>query len=211
MSITAVYARIAELQSTFAPKAPPAPVPTGFPGALQGAVAPAAAGLGPMPASVARLGAMAPAAGGTPAGQAMLQAARAEVGQAEQPPGSNDSPRIAQYRQATAGSAVNPWCAYFVSWAAREAGAPVGEQGQGFGSVDALYSWAQRAGKAMPAGPGATPQPGDVIVWDEHIGLVENVLPDGSVQTIEGNSSHQVARRTHPPGGGGAVGYVRLG
>ncbi len=203
MSISAVYARIAELEAAFAPKAPPAPPPaSGFAGALQGAVAaqPASAGLGPLPV-----------AGGTPAGQAMVNAARNEVGQAEQPPGSNDSPRIAQYRQATAGSMVAPWCAYFVSWAAREAGAPIGPAGRGEGSVDALYAWAQQSGKAIPAGPGVTPQPGDLIVWDEHIGIVESVNPDGTMTTIEGNSSDQVARRTHGADGDNAVGYVRLG
>jgi hypothetical protein len=141
----------------------------------------------------------------------MLNAVRNEVGQAEQPPGSNDSARIAQYRQATAGSGVGPWCAYFVSWAARNAGAPIGDQGQGFGRVDDVYAWAQRTGKAIPNAPGAQPQPGDLIVWDEHIGIVESVEPDGSVRTIEGNSSDAVTRRTHPPGGGGALGYVRLG
>ena len=88
---------------------------------------------------------------GTPAGQAMVNLARQEVGVAEQPPGSNDSPRIAQYRQATAGSGVGPWCAYFVSWAARSVGAPLGDQGQGFGRVDDVWAWAQRTGKAIPA------------------------------------------------------------
>jgi hypothetical protein len=148
----------------------------------------------------------APATGG---GAAVLAAVQREVGVAEQPPGSNDAPRIAQYRQATAGSGVGPWCAYFTSWAAREAGMPLGEQGQGFGSVDALYGWAQRAGRAVPDGPGVVPRPGDLIVWDEHIGVVESVLPDGSIQTIEGNSSDQVSRRVHAAGS--AVGYVRMG
>ena len=89
---------------------------------------------------------------GTPAGQAILNAIRPEVGVAEQPPGSNDSPRIAQYRQATAGSGVGPWCAYFVSWAARQAGVPLGDSGQGFGRVDDVFAWAQKTGKALPAG-----------------------------------------------------------
>jgi len=206
MSIASVYARIAELDAALAPKAPPAPPApsTSFAGALQGAAAAApGAALPPGPAAVG--------GGGTGAGAAMVNAVRNEVGQAEQPPGSNDSPRIAQYRQATVGSGVAPWCAYFVSWAAREAGVPIGAQGEGHGSVDALYSWAQQAGKAIPAGPGVTPQPGDLIVWDEHIGIVESVGADGSLQTIEGNSSDQVARRTHGPDGDGAVGYVRLG
>jgi hypothetical protein len=147
-----------------------------------------------------------PATGG---GAAVVSLVQRELGVAEQPPGSNDSARIAQYRQATAGSGIGPWCAYFTSWAAREAGMPLGEQGQGFGSVDALYAWAQRAGRAVPNGPGVVPRSGDLIVWDEHIGVVESVLPNGSVQTIEGNSSDKVSRRVHDAGS--ALGYVRMG
>ena len=156
----------------------------------------------------ATLGATAP----TSAGQAVLNAVRGEVGVKEQPPGSNDSPRIAQYRQATAGSGVGPWCAYFASWAAREAGVPLGDAGQGFGRVDDVYAWAQKAGKAIPnTGVDVKPQPGDLIVWDEHIGVVDSVGPDGTINTIEGNSSDQVSRRSYAPGARPAIGYVRLG
>jgi hypothetical protein len=204
VSLENVLARIEALQSMLAPPPAAAPAPasasTAFAGTLQQATAPTASAALAMPA----------AAGGTPAGQAILNAVRNEVGVAEQPPGSNDSPRIAQYRQATAGAGVGPWCAYFVSWAARQAGAPIGDQGQGFGLVDDVWSWAERSGKAIPAA-GAVPQPGDLIVWDEHIGVVESVDPDGTVHTIEGNSSDSVARRTYGSDGGGAVGYVRLG
>jgi len=147
---------------------------------------------------------------GAGGGAGIVAAAAGEVGQAEQPPGSNDSPRIAMYRKATAGApGPGPWCAYFVSWAARQAGTPVGPNGQGSGSVDALYAWAQQTGRAQPAGSGYTPKPGDLIVWDEHIGIVENVLPNGSIQTIEGNSSDRVSRRTHEAGS--ALGYIRTG
>jgi hypothetical protein len=129
-----------------------------------------------------------------------------------QPPGSNDGPRIAEYRSATAGSGVGPWCAYFTSWAAAQAGVPLGEAGQGFGSVSALYGWAQRTGRATAAGPGVQPAPGDLIVWGgRHIGIVESVDADGSIHTIEGNSSNAVSRRTYGPDGGGATGYVHLG
>lgn len=149
---------------------------------------------------------------GSPAGGCLgaVMAARGEIGQAEQPPGSNDSARIAQYRAAVQGAGVGPWCAYFVSWAASEAGVPLGDSGEGFGSVDALYAWAEGSGRAVPADQGP-PSPGDLIVWDEHIGIVEAVLPDGSIRTIEGNSSDQVSQRTYGPDGGGAIGYVRLG
>ena len=205
MSVQDVLIRIAEINGGLVAPAPapatqPAPgAPASFSQVLQAAGGPD--GGVPMVA--------AGQAAATTGGGAVLAAVQGEVGQAEQPPGSNESPRIAQYRQATAGSGVGPWCAYFTSWAAREAGMPVGEQGQGFGSVDALYAWAQRAGRAVPNGPGVVPRPGDLIVWDEHIGIVEGVQLDGSIATIEGNSSDRVSRRVHPAGS--ALGYVRMG
>ena len=205
MSVLEVQARIAELQGLLnpQPKAAPATISgtpaTAFQTQLDAAAGPwSAAGAAPV------------ASGGTPAGQAILNLARGEVGVTEQPPGSNDSPRIAQFRQATAGSGVGPWCAYFTSWAAREAGVPLGDAGQGFGRVDDVWAWAERSGKAIPAG-GGPPQPGDLIVWDEHIGIVESVGLDGSINTIEGNSSNAVSRRTYGPDGGGATGFVRVG
>jgi len=145
---------------------------------------------------------------GNASGSPLTTIAAAELGQCEQPPGSNDSPRIAQYRTATAGSGVGPWCGYFVSWAARQAGAPLGDHGEGFGSVDALYAWAQRAGRALPNGPGVVPRPGDLVVWDEHVGIVEQVLPDGRIQTLEGNSSDKVSRNMHEISD--PVGYVQM-
>lgn len=159
---------------------------------------------GAMPAGMVPT--VAPGAGSP--GSAMTLIAGAEVGQAEQPPGSNDSARIAQYRTATAGSGVGPWCAYFVSWVSRQAGMPLGDHGEGFGSVDQLYAWAQRNGRAVPNGPGVVPRPGDLIVWDEHIGIVEQVLPGGRIQTLEGNSSNRVSRNVHDFSD--ALGYVRM-
>lgn len=204
MSVVDVLERIAELRSGLVPPAlatPPAPAAAAGTASSFSALLQSAGAAPPLlPAATV------PAGSG---GAGVLAAVQREVGVAEQPPGSNDAPRIAQYRQATAGSGVGPWCAYFTSWAAREAGMPLGENGQGFGSVDALYAWAQRAGRALPNGVGVVPRPGDLIVWDEHIGVVEAVLPDGSVQTIEGNSSDEVSRRTHAAGS--ALGYVRMG
>jgi hypothetical protein len=211
MSYDVALARIAQLQSLLAAPAAAAPVATAsttstsapattFSTALQSAgtatLTPATAAQ--QPASTA--------------GQAIVNLVSKEVGVAEQPPGSNDSPRIAQYRQATAGSGVGPWCAYFTSWAARETGVPLGDNGQGFGRVDDVYAWAQKAGKAIPnTGADVKPQPGDLIVWDEHIGVVESVGTDGTINTIEGNSSDQVSRRSYAPGQRPAIGYVRLG
>jgi CHAP domain-containing protein len=218
MSLESVTSRIAQLNSLLA--GPTAPASTATTTAATPATSTddfasmlrtASVTGSPTTTSTGAAGAIAPAAapsGNTPAAR-MVAMAQAEVGQAEQPPGSNNSPRIAQYRSATAGApGPGPWCAYFTSWLARGAGVPVGDQGQGFGSVDALYAWAQKSGRAIPASSGQDPKPGDLIVWDEHIGIVESVRPDGSIQTIEGNSSDRVARRVHPKGD--AIGYVRL-
>lgn len=142
---------------------------------------------------------------------AMVAAARTQVGQSEMPPGSNESPRITEYRSAVAGAEVGPWCADFASWSAAQAGIPLGENGEGFQSVGALWSWAEASGRAVPASTGQ-PEAGDLIVWgSDHVGIIESVDSDGTIHTIEGNSDDQVAQRTYSPGASGATGYVHLG
>jgi hypothetical protein len=205
VSIDAVLARISALETAFAP-----PQPASKPAASTGASGNTYAGMIQSPSGPGAVGAASPvtpiAGGGK--GAAIVAAAAGEVGQAESPPGSNDSPRIAMYRSATAGSpGPGPWCAYFTSWACKQAGVPLMDNGAGSGSVDAIYAWAQRTGRAQPAGSAYTPHPGDLIVFNQHIGIVENVLPDGRIQTIEGNSSDRVSRRTHPRSD--AIGFVR--
>lgn len=143
-------------------------------------------------------------------GARIVAIAEGQLGQTEQPPGSNESPAIAQYRSATAGAIPGaPWCAYFASWVARQAGEPIGEGGQGAGGVSEVWSWAQSAGRAIPNGPGVVPQPGDLIVFgDEHVGIVRDVLPNGQIQTIEGNYENKVAANVRSPTE--ATGYVNM-
>ncbi|MCK9250945.1 MAG: CHAP domain-containing protein [Solirubrobacteraceae bacterium] len=212
MSLAEAIARVNELRSLTQPQ-PVAPAATPTTTATAGSATGDAATAARFAQTLARaqgttpFGAAMPAAG---TGQAMVAAATTQLGVSEQPPGSNDSPQIAVYRQAVEGApGPGPWCAYFVSWAARQSGAPLGETGQGFGSVDAMWSWAQRAGRGIAAGPGVVPQVGDIIVLNQHTGLVTGVTPDGRIQTIEGNTSNTVAHREHPPGA--AIGYIRMG
>ena len=207
MSLALALARIDQIDRAFAPAPPPlASVATSTPSPSSATAATASVG---GPSSFANvLQRVLPNTAAGAGNPAIVAAAAAEVGQAEQPPGSNDSPRIATYRQATVGSCVGPWCAYFTSWAAQQAGMPLGDHGEGFGSVDALYGWAQRNGRAVPNGPGVMPRPGDLIVFDEHVGLVEGVLPNGQIQTIEGNSSDRVSRNLR--GFADALGFVKM-
>lgn len=140
----------------------------------------------------------------------IVQLAQQELsrGVAEQPAGSNDSADIARYRTATEGAVAGaPWCAYFTSYIAQQAGVPIGDHGQGMGRVDDITAWAQRTGRFVPTS--GQPRPGDLAMLDEHIGIVETVKPDGSVTLIEGNSSDRVQRQDRALSE--LVGFARLG
>ncbi len=152
-----------------------------------------------------------PASSAEGPGARIVAVAETQLGQTEQPPGSNESPAIAGYRSATEGAIPGaPWCAYFASWVAREAGVPLGSQGQGLGDVSEIWSWAQSTGRAIPNGPGVVPKPGDLIMFgEEHVGIVRDVLPNGQIQTIEGNYENKVAANVRSPTE--ASGYVEMG
>jgi hypothetical protein len=142
------------------------------------------------------------------AGLRTLAAATGELGVQEEPPGSNDGLRIAQYRAAS-GAEETPgrWCAYFVSWAAAQAGAPLGDHGQGFASVSQIEEWAGRTGRLVSAGE--PPRPGDIVLYGaEHVGIVESVGPGDRLTTVEGNHSDRVERVDRTLGE--ATGFVRL-
>ena len=146
------------------------------------------------------------------AGQRALAVAQGEVGAGRAAAGLQ---RLAAHRRVPhrhGGQRHRPVVRLLRLLGGQEAGAPLGEAGQGFGSVAAVASWAQRTGRWNPAASGPPPQAGDLIVWGgKHIGIVESVDADGKIHTIEGNSSNMVTRRTHDASGDGATGYVRLG
>jgi hypothetical protein len=220
MTLESTLARISAIEAALTPPAPA----TGGTGAPASSGSTSSAVSSPSSTTFSQLlnqasgsstllpGASPLAAGTASAGAlAAVAAARTQVGQAEFPPGSNESPRIAEYRSAVQGAVVGPWCADFASWCAAQAGIPLGENGEGFQSVGAIWEWAEGSGRAIPAEDGP-PAAGDLIVWGgDHVGIIEAVDPDGTIHTIEGNSSDEVAQRTYGPGESGATGYVRLG
>lgn len=213
-------ARVQEIMAPLQPPAAAAPATgTGdFAGTLSSAMKGSPSGGAPTTAAgyTSQTAGVDPAAltGGSGRGAQIAAIATRELGVAEQPPGSNDGPRIARYRTATAGSGVGPWCAYFTSWVAQQAGVPVGPAGQGIGYVPTMKAWAEQTGRWVPAGQGA-PQVGDLVVFErngdgvpDHIGVVTGTTPDGGIRTVEGNSSDRVSARSYGPGG--YAGLVRL-
>ncbi len=212
MTIEATLERVTAIRQAIANPA----LLVGANGKLTGGTeAPAATGQASFASALAQASStatMAPLPGATPGASSspIVAAAEGQIGQAEQPPGSNEGPAIAQYRTATAGAAPGePWCAYFASWAARQAGEPIGAGGEGLGSVSAIWSWAQNAGRAEANGPGVVPKPGDLIVFGgEHVGIVKEVLPSGQIETIEGNYQNKVSANVRSAGE--ASGYVSM-
>jgi hypothetical protein len=207
MSLDTVIARISQLDAAFLPTAAAqTTAPTADTTSLTGTGTPGATFASTLQGAMSTQG----VTSGSGAGNTMVQIAESQIGQTEQPPGSNDGPAIATYRTATAGAAAGePWCAYFASWVAKQAGEPIGSSGQGLGYVGDIWSWAQQTGRAIPNGPGVTPTPGDLIVFgDHHVGIVDKVLPNGDIQTIEGNYSNKVSQVVRSPGE--ATGYVQM-
>ena len=144
-----VVSRVAELEtlavSTLAQPAPPSAPPAVTGGS---AFAQALARLSPAPRRP-------PAA----ASRRSSPLAESQVGQAEQPPGSNDGPRSRSTgAPSPARSPGEPWCAYFASWAAAQAGTPLGDAGAGPRFGRGITDWAERTGRYLPAG--STPAAG---------------------------------------------------
>ncbi|MCX0274161.1 CHAP domain-containing protein [Nocardia zapadnayensis] len=101
------------------------------------------------------------------------------------------------------------WCAAFTSWVWDQAGHDV--TWTDFDYVPAVWNDAAAMGLQRTT---AQAQPGDLIVFDwegdgtpDHIGIVESVN-GGRIETIEGNSSDQVARRSYPMNSGKVVGVI---
>ena len=118
--------------------------------------------------------------------------------------GNNDGAEIDKYRNGAANG--QPWCASFVSWI--YGAGQNSDNAATFGydaSVAGIRSKAQSAGYYAAKGS-YTPQAGDLMIQENnasHVGVVTGVDADGTIHTIEGNSSDQVAQRTYAPGSSG--------
>jgi hypothetical protein len=86
-----------------------------------------------------------------------------------------------------------PWCAYFASWAWRQAGV----WGTNYGGSNQFYYWGASRGLLRNF---SQIKPGDAVIYGSlsnsvHIGVVESVGSDGRITTIEGNWGDGVARK----------------
>lgn len=124
----------------------------------------------------------------------ILTIAQQEIGVKERPSGSNNVKyNTAYYGSAVSGSAY-PWCCAFVWWVFNQAGAAsLFNGGAKTAYCPTAMAWYQSQGRFHTSDF----KPGDVVffTWSgsrsspDHIGIVESVNADGTVNTIEGNTS----------------------
>jgi CHAP domain len=124
---------------------------------------------------------------------AIVKVAESQLGEGEQPPGSN----------CTKYGPCEEWCSLFASWVWMKAGVPIRGPTVLYGYSGSLYTWAaEHGGRVLPAT--ARPSPGDAVFFGKgpaesvHVGLVSRVLRDGRIETIDGNNSENKVGRAGP-------------
>lgn len=129
--------------------------------------------------------------------------ARSQIGTVESPPRSNRQKYGAWY-----GMNGAAWCAMFVSWVFWHAGHPLPaiRTKKGFAYCPDIVDYAKR--HRIWLDKNAQPKPGDIVLFSfggkrpDHVGIVEAVLSDGRIQSIDGNTS------AGDPRNGGSVARV---
>lgn len=122
--------------------------------------------------------------------QDFIEIARSQLGEHEDPVGSNITRYGREY-----GLIPASWCSQFLtSFVWKRAGLPIPEDAQspnGWASVGFFLGSARRHGWVV-----TEPLPGDLAcfewgrdTWPDHIGVVVDIFADGSIHTIEGNTS----------------------
>lgn len=143
-------------------------------------------------------------AGGNP-----IQIAAAQIGKNE---------ADGSYKEFSQGRA-EAWCADFASWVWEKANGGTCPWGYNGGrnykaGVVQIKDWAVQNGCYAQQKTGDGIKPGDCIIFgssgSQHIGIVEKIDPDGTIHTIEGNTSDKVARRSYPPGHSNIHGFVKM-
>jgi hypothetical protein len=123
--------------------------------------------------------------------------------------GANTGPRVREYQASSSlGGTGWPWCDAFCDFCFAEAGRPLEELERSAG-VERTFELAQKKHWLV-----VDPAPGDLVCfqWDsgalDHIGLVVQPQPDGTIKTVEGNTA-AMPGTGHSQGEGDGV-YVKI-
>lgn len=134
----------------------------------------------------------------------VLSIARSQLGMAEIPHGSNWGKHVEKYLRSVGIGFPAAWCMAFVYWVFEQACKETGNDNLLVKTGGVMRQW-NECKKTLRT---KTPQRGAIFIMDYgkglgHTGIVEKVLPDGKIQTIEGNTNddgsregYEVARHT---------------
>jgi hypothetical protein len=112
------------------------------------------------------------------------------------------------------------WCGAFAEWCVKQAtGGKVPWAGENFHYVPNITNWAQKNGVYESYNAATAPQsikPGDMVIFringkeSAHVGIVTRVNPDGSIETVEGNTSDQCKKRTYAANDPRLQGFLKI-
>lgn len=135
------------------------------------------------------------------AAETLAKLAASQLGNCEDPRGSNRGPRIEKYLRATnLDDDAFPWCAAFVSWCVQAVAIAPGTFAPGFklpriATAYGFIDWANRVGAGVRGSGNVTIRSGDIAVYNfSHIGIVANP------PTLAGQTFHAVEGNTDPDG-----------
>lgn len=134
----------------------------------------------------------------------VLSVARSQMGFAEIPKGSNWGKHVQKYLTAVGINFPASWCMAYVYWCVNEACKELKTTNPLIKTGGVLNMW----NKVTPTLKSKVPKRGCIFIMDYggglgHTGIVENVLPEGKIATIEGNTDSaggregfEICRRT---------------
>lgn len=126
--------------------------------------------------------------------ESVIETAKTQIGIQEVPKGSNAGPEVEIYLKSVGLNKGNAWCMAFVYWVTNESAKKLGIVNPLMKTAGVLTQWNNR-----PAMRVKIPQSGDVFIMDfgkgqGHTGFVSQVLPNGIIETIEGNTNTDGSR-----------------
>ena len=147
--------------------------------------------------------------------ESVIETAKTQIGVQEVPKGSNAGPEVEIYLKSVGLGKGYAWCMAFVYWVTNESAKKLGIVNPLLKTAGVLNQWNKR-----PVLRVKTPQTGDIFIMDYgkgqgHTGFVSQVLPNGIIETIEGNTNadgsregYAVCKRTRKISS--CIGFLRL-
>lgn len=125
---------------------------------------------------------------------ATLELAKKQLGVVEKPKGSNAGPEVEIYLKSVGLPKGYSWCMAFVYWCTQETSVKLGLKNPLYKTAGCLKQWQNSTHLWLQE-----PKVGSVFVMDfgkgkGHTGFVEAILPNGYIQTIEGNTNDDGSR-----------------